>query len=281
MCQRLRSNGFAKEDTNNDRDSDNNPTIFKMIILNVYNLIMALVPKVPENDPRDEADIDLSRIPKESSYEFQGLGLGGSMIITPYVFKDERGEFIETFHRAQFRERLGLDFAQDCTSVSRLHCLRGIHGDFRTWKLIHCPKGSVLACIVDLNPGSPTYFQSRRATISDRNRWMLLVPPGFGNSFLVLEHDTIYSYKKTTYFRPGAEFTLRYDTRETGIEWPENIDFLLSKRDTEAPDSRESFEAAMRQRTDLENNPFLAGTSVLGTLIRSVSAARREGSEAF
>ncbi len=222
------------------------------------------VHKVPENDARDNVDIDLSCIPKESSYKFQGLGLGRSMVITPYVFKDERGEFIETFHLAQFQERLGgLVFAQDCTSVSRLHCLRGLHGDFRTWKIIHCPKGSVIACIVDLNPASPTYFQSRRVVISDKNRKMLLVPPGFGNSFLVLEDHTVYSYKKTTYFRPGAEFTLRYDTEETGIKWPENIDFLLSKRDIEAPDSREKFEAAMCLRADLENNPFLVGPPYL------------------
>lgn len=198
-----------------------------------------------------------SSIPKESAYQFQELGLGRSMVITPYVFRDERGEFIEVFHRTQFEERLGLVFAQDCISVNRLHTLRGLHGDFRTWKLIHCPKGAVLACIVDLNPESPTYFQSRKVRIDDKNRQILLVPPGFGNSYLVLEDNTVYSYKKTTYFVPGAEFTLAYDAKGTGIEWPEHIDFLLSQRDQTAPETRASFEAAMMLRNDLENNPFL------------------------
>lgn len=225
-----------------------------------------LIPREPATTLQLHKNDDpggIGGIPKESSYEFQELGLGRSMVITPYVFRDERGEFIEVFHRAQFEEQFGLVFALDCTSVNRLHTLRGLHGDFRTWKLIHCPKGSVLACIVDLNPESPTYFQSRRVQIDDQNRRLLLVPPGFGNSYLVFEDNTVYSYKKTTYFRPGAEFTLAYDAEETGIEWPKHIDFLLSQRDQTAPSTLEAFEAAMRLRQDLENNPFLENNDSL------------------
>lgn len=194
-----------------------------------------------------------NNIPVESSYEFVELGLGRAMVIRPYIFEDERGQFVETFNRAQFDRRLGIEFVQDCVSVSRLHTLRGLHGDFRTWKLIHCPRGSVLANIINLNPSSPTYFESKTIEINDRNREMLLVPPGFGNSFYVLEDDTVYSYKKTTYFRPGAEFTLHY----TCVEWPAGIDPLLSKRDSTPPRNREEFEKELRTRFDLENNPFL------------------------
>ena len=191
-------------------------------------------------------------IPIESSYKFQELGLGKSMIITPYVFRDDRGEFIETYNKHQFDEKLGLDFAQDCVSVNKIHTLRGLHGDYRTWKLIHCPYGSVLACIIDLNPDSVTYFQSKMVHINDKNRHMLLVPPGFGNSFLVLEDHTVYSYKKTTYFRPGGEFTLH-----PNYVWPKDEQHILSQRDRDASKGREEFEKAMKLRSDLENNPFL------------------------
>lgn len=143
-------------------------------------------------------------------------------------------------------------------SVSRRDTLRGIHGDYRTWKLIQCVHGAVMAAIVDLNPGSKTYFQSRTVFLNDRNRLMLLVPPGFGNSFLVLSDEAVYSYKKSTYFKPGAEFTLHHAAEGTGIDWP--IDSpRLSARDTEAPRQRASFAAAMRHRRDLEGNPFLEG----------------------
>ena len=193
-------------------------------------------------------------IPVESTYKFEKLPLNLAMVITPHVFKDDRGEFIEVFNQVQFTQRLGIDFQQDCTSVSRKNSLRGLHGDFRTWKLIHCPKGSIIACIIDLNPGSPTYFQSTQVLVNDKNRVLLLVPPGFGNSYYVLEEDTVYCYKKTTYFVPGAEFTLHY----TCAQWPEGINpILLSKRDLQAPRNRREFESAMKQRNDLENNPFL------------------------
>lgn len=193
-------------------------------------------------------------IPVESSYDFKHLPLNDAMVVTPHVFKDDRGEFIEVFNQIQFKEWYNLDFKQDCTSVSRKLSMKGLHGDFRTWKLIHCPKGSVLACIIDLNPRSSTYFQSTQVSINDKNRDMLLVPPGFGNSYYVLEEDTVYCYKKTTYFVPGAEFTLHY----TCAQWPEWINpTLLSKRDLQAPRNRNEFENAMKMRDDLENNPFL------------------------
>lgn len=201
-------------------------------------------------------------IPSESSYKFEELGLGRAMLITPHIFKDERGCFIENFNTAQFQEYFGFSVAQDCMSVNKLHTLRGIHGDWRTWKVVNVPKGSVLACIIDLNPESPTYFQSKFVELNDKNRQILLVPPGFGNSFLVLEEGTIYCYKKSTYFQPGGEFTLFYNF----VEWPADIDFILSKRDDarwdpDIPRCKESFEKAMQSRSDLENNPFLSSSA--------------------
>lgn len=200
----------------------------------------------------EKKEDDDTTVPIESSYSFIELGLGSAKVIRPYVFKDMRGEFVETFNLAQFDRYLGITFVQDCVSVSRLHTLRGIHGDFRTWKLIHCPKGSVLANIIDLNQSSPTYFQSKSVEISDKNRDMLLVPPGFGNSFYVLEDNTVYSYKKTTYFKPGAEFTLHYSC----VNWPSGIIPILSDRDSKPQKDRCDFEKEMRCRKGLEFNPW-------------------------
>ena len=204
--------------------------------------------------------LDGKPIPNESRYKFHELGLGRSMIIAPYVFRDNRGEFLEVFNQMQFNHLLGIDFVQDCTSISHIHSLRGFHGDFQTWKLIFCPKGAVHACIIDLNPSSPTYFQSKEVLIDDTNRLMLLVPPGFGNSYYTLEKNTVYCYKKTTYFCPGAEFTLDYRC----VKWPERFSLenkddppIMSQRDLNAPIDRLGFERAMKKRSDLVQNPFL------------------------
>ncbi len=225
----------------------------------IHQRIMKLLSiQISVHEPDDGGSCS---VPKESSYDFVELGLGEAMVIKPYVFQDLRGEFVETFNRAQFDRQLGLNFVQDCVSISKVHTLRGLHGDFRTWKLIHCPRGSVVANIIDLNPSSPTYFESRTVEINDRNRDMLLVPPGFGNLFYVLEDNTVYSYKKTTYFRPGAEFTLHYGC----VEWPEGIKPILSERDLKPPKERLEFEREMMGRLDLENNPFVVHKSLFET----------------
>lgn len=191
-----------------------------------------------------------SSVPKESSYDFVQLSLGQSILIKPCVFQDLQGKFIETFNCAQFIHQLGLNFAQDCMSILKVHALRGLHSDFRTWKFLHYPRGNRMAKIINLNPSSPTYFESRTV---DRNHDMLLIPPGFGNSFYVLENNTVYSYKKMTYFRAGTEFTLHYGC----FKWPEGIDPNLSKRDSKLPKDWLEFKREMRCRLDLEYSLFV------------------------
>lgn len=192
-----------------------------------------------------------------SQYAIEPIYLAGARIITPTVFHDARGYFSEVFNLTLFSDTgIKVDFVQDCVSCSRQGVLRGFHGDFQTWKLVQVLKGAVMAAIVDLNPSSPTYFKSYVAMLNDINRKMLLVPPGFGNSFLVLSEEAIYFYKKTEYFSPSGEFTLRWNSPDVNVEWPISTPFL-SKRDKYPPDTRKAFEESLRERQELPKNPFI------------------------
>ena len=59
--------------------------------------------------------------------------LEGVLIVEPIVFGDDRGHFIETYHKLKYRE-LGIliEFVQDNLSFSRKGTLRGFHYNTRT-----------------------------------------------------------------------------------------------------------------------------------------------------
>jgi dTDP-4-dehydrorhamnose 3,5-epimerase len=153
-------------------------------------------------------------------------------LIIPNIFEDHRGSYIETFNEDAWREIADVHFVQDDISVSHKNILRGIHGDFVTWKLVQCIYGAFFNVIVDRNPSSPTFNKWEGFVLADRERMQLLIPPGFGNGVLALTEPAIYHYKQTTYYQPGRQFTIKWNDPEIGIEWPLKGNPILSERDS-------------------------------------------------
>ena len=157
-------------------------------------------------------------------------------IITPFVFNDFRGTYVETFNKkeySKFRDYEGnsIDFVQDDISVSRRYTLRGLHGDKKTWKLIQCLKGTIFVAIVDMRPESENYLKHETFSLSDWDRRQLLVPAGFANGHLCLTEYCIFSYKQSTYYEgKEKQFTVRWDDPSVGVRWPIQNP-ILSNRD--------------------------------------------------
>lgn len=154
-------------------------------------------------------------------------------IITPNIFYDYRGEYIETWNIENYKvfNKGNIEFKQDDISTSVKHTLRGLHGDFETWKLVQCLYGSLLQVVVDMRPNSKTYLQYDMFSINDKNRNQILVPPGFANGHLVMSDFGMFSYKQSTlYTGANAQFTVRWNDPKINIPWPiENP--ILSLRD--------------------------------------------------
>jgi dTDP-4-dehydrorhamnose 3,5-epimerase len=108
--------------------------------------------------------------------------------------------------------------------------LRGLHGDFKTTKLVTVLKGTAYAIIADNRPGSSTYGQWESFTLSDKNMKMLLLPAGIGNSILAMDEEIIYFYKQDTHFSEGQQFTIAWDDPEWNFWWPIKNP-ILSMRD--------------------------------------------------
>ena len=155
-------------------------------------------------------------------------------IIQPDIFYDYRGEYIETWNVENYKVFGDIEFKQDDISTSVKHTLRGLHGDFETWKLVSCMYGSLLQVVVDMREDSETYLQYDMFSINDKNRKQILVPPGFANGHLVMSEFGIFSYKQSTLYQGAkAQFTVRWDDPKVNIAWPINNP-ILSSRDKNA-----------------------------------------------
>ena len=144
-------------------------------------------------------------------------------IVEPRVFGDDRGAFFESWNARTFSE-LGIDatFVQDNHSRSHRNVLRGLHYQLRhaQGKLVRVVAGEVYDVVVDLRESSPTFGRHVGVTLSETNRKMLWVPPGFAHGFLVLSEHADFLYKTTDYWYPEHERTLLWSDPALGIDWP-------------------------------------------------------------
>ncbi|MCD4682804.1 MAG: dTDP-4-dehydrorhamnose 3,5-epimerase [Bacteroidales bacterium] len=160
------------------------------------------------------------------------------LIIKPNVFEDNRGYFFESFRLDKFKEAgINLDFVQDNESKSQKGVLRGLHFQnppYEQGKLVRVVTGAVLDVVVDIRNGSKTYGKWLSQELSESNKTMLWIPPGFAHGFLTLEDNTIFQYKCTNYYNKESEGSILWSDPDLGISW--NIkNPLVSLKDQSAP----------------------------------------------
>ncbi|MBI2288072.1 MAG: dTDP-4-dehydrorhamnose 3,5-epimerase family protein [Chloroflexi bacterium] len=158
--------------------------------------------------------------------------LNGVLLIKPpTIFTDFRGTYVETYNEKLYTDAgIKVKFVQDDISTSRQNVLRGIHGDGETWKLISCLYGEFYLVVVNWNNASPQFRKWESFTLSDVNRFQILIPPRFGNGHLVLSELAIFHYKQSTYYNRASQFTISWNDPGLNIPWPVS-DPILSKRD--------------------------------------------------
>lgn len=161
-------------------------------------------------------------------------------IVEPAVFGDDRGFFMESWNAAAFaRAGLDLSFVQDNHSRSAKGVLRGLHYQRRQpqGKLVRVVRGAVFDVAVDIRRTSRNFGKWVGVTLSEANKRMLWVPPGFAHGFLSLEDGTEFLYKCTAFYASDDEHSLLWSDPALAIEWPlDNIGApRLSGKDMAAP----------------------------------------------
>lgn len=166
--------------------------------------------------------------------------IAGVRILEPQVFGDARGWFAETYNAARYRAAgITADFVQDNESFSSKGVVRGLHwqaAPHTQAKLVRVLRGAVWDVAVDIRKGSPTFGRHVATTLTGANRRQLFIPRGFAHGFIVLEDDTLFSYKCDNFYCKASERGLRFDDPALGIKWPDvGTNLTLSEKDRAHP----------------------------------------------
>ena len=177
-------------------------------------------------------------------------------IIRPDVHGDARGWFVEQYNAERYKAAgIPADFVQDNESFSSKGVIRGLHwqaAPYTQAKLLRVIRGAVWDVAVDIRKGSPTFgkhvaaylfaadsaFARNRASDAEVHApfSQLFIPRGFAHGFIVLEDDTLFSYKCDNPYHPEADCGLRFDDPALGIEWPTlDGEINLSEKDRHHP----------------------------------------------
>lgn len=170
--------------------------------------------------------------------KIESLELPEVKLLTPKVFGDDRGFFMEAFNSQLFAEAgLPTEWAQDNHSCSARNVLRGLHYQLQNpqGKLVRVTSGAVFDVAVDIRRSSPNFGKWAGAMLSDENKQMLYIPPGFAHGFLVISEQADFLYKCTTLWHPESDRSLNWADPEIGIEWPIDGDPILAAKDAAAP----------------------------------------------
>ena len=169
--------------------------------------------------------------------DYKQLSIRDVVLLTPKVFGDERGFFMETFRQDEFVKHCGnYQFVQDNHSSSGKGILRGLHYQHKQpqGKLVRVTKGEVFDVAVDMRQNSPTFGKWVGEYLSESNKRMLWVPPGFAHGFLVTSDMAEFQYKCTDYYAPGDEYSLLWNDQTVGINWPlQGAEPVLSAKDAQ------------------------------------------------
>jgi dTDP-4-dehydrorhamnose 3,5-epimerase len=158
--------------------------------------------------------------------------LPGVVLLEPKVFPDERGMVFESYNRRVFAEATGVDpdFVQDNRSISKKNVLRGLHYQVvkPQGKLVQVLRGEIFDVAVDLRRSSPSFGKWAGFHLSESNRKMAWIPPGFGHGLLALS-DVDVLYKMTELWMPQHDRTILWNDKTLAIRWPVERPILSGK----------------------------------------------------
>ncbi len=170
--------------------------------------------------------------------------LPGVLLLTPAIYRDDRGAFMETWNLRRMEEAgLPTEWVQDNFSVSKKNVLRGIHYQIvqPQGKLVRAVYGAVLDVAVDLRRSSPDFGRHVAVELTEDNGRMLWIPPGFGHAFLTLTDTVGFAYKVTDYYSAAGERTIVWNDADLAIAWPvDAASVIVSEKDSKGAKFREA-----------------------------------------
>ncbi len=172
--------------------------------------------------------------------DIRPLRIPGAWEVTPRVFPDDRGVFLESFRQDRLAEVTGRPFVvrQTNVSVSSRGTVRGIHfADVPPGqaKYVTALSGAFLDYIVDIRVGSPTFGQWDSVLLDTVDRRAAYLDEGLGHALVALEDDSTAMYLCSEVYSPGREHGVTPLDPDVGLTFPAGLEPLLSPKDSAAP----------------------------------------------
>jgi dTDP-4-dehydrorhamnose 3,5-epimerase len=145
------------------------------------------------------------------------------VMLTPDVYGDDRGFFMETWRDSYFKTQVAdVTFVQDNHSRSKKGVLRGLHYQIQhpQGKLVRVTCGEVFDVAVDIRRHSKHFGRWVGGVLSEKNKKMFWVPPGFAHGFYVMSETAEFIYKCTDYYFPAFERSILWNDPGINIQWP-------------------------------------------------------------
>ena len=94
-------------------------------------------------------------------------------ILKKNSFKDRRGLLWTTWKKGEFNP---INFNHDKFSYSKKKVLRGLHCDFKSWKMITSVYGRFLLVVVNMKKNSKNYLKHKKWIIDHKKPTLILIP---------------------------------------------------------------------------------------------------------
>lgn len=176
-------------------------------------------------------------------FTIQRLSIPDVAIVTPKnVFRDQRGEFCETYRYGDISQALNIGLMPVQASMSRsgAFTLRGLHYQIKNpqAKFVHVTQGRIFDVAVDLRRESPTFGKWCGAVLdADKGPLAIYVPPRFAHGHMTFAEGGSILYLCTTYHDPEFDRCIRWNDPTIGIQWPigPGGSLTISGKDRNAP----------------------------------------------
>jgi len=161
--------------------------------------------------------------------------IAGVYHVTPKVFGDERGFFVETYRRQWFPS--GREMIQGNRGDRKAGCVVGLHYHLHQADYWYVPEGHARVVLHDLRAGGPTDGATEMVDLGEvdgENRHLgLYIPPGVAHGFASVTDMTI-TYLVDGYYNPADELGVAWDDPAIAGVWLVS-DPVLSARDEANP----------------------------------------------
>lgn len=156
-------------------------------------------------------------------FEFHRTEIQGVIEVIPFNADDVRGCFTKDYSKEIFESNgIFYNLAEIFYTTSHKGVIRALHfqREKHQPKLVRCIHGHVWDVVVDLRKNSSTFKKWQAFDLMGEKHNEILVPAGCAHGYLVLEENSIVSYKCSEKFYGEFDDGIRWDDPEIGVTWP-------------------------------------------------------------